>query len=232
MTAVARVLAVLALAAGATVATVAASAQQPRTKECNGIRECISVPGPWVIVPNRADVTYLLECPQRRGIVGGLDALASSRDVRVSFAANLGAPVSPGTTTTRYAVFRAITVSGRRGAFKPVIGCIPTDSSGRSTTAVRVATPGPPLEYAQTTFLLRPGAQRRSTLGCAGGQRLVGTWHAIAFDTAGVPRLGLADAVRVKRTRAGRTVAVTVGASEALPRRARAQVQVGVVCAG
>jgi hypothetical protein len=224
-----RVLATALAALG--VAGAGSVSAQVQTKECNGIRACISVPGPWVVVPARAEVTYLLECPRRRGIVGGLDALASSRDVRVSFAANLGAPVSPGTTTTRYAVFRAVTATGRRGAFKPVIGCIPVDSGGRSTTAVRLTTPGAPLEYAQTTFLLRPGIKRTTTIGCAGRQRLVGTWHAVAFRTAAVPRLPLADAVRVQRTRKGAHVAVTISASEALPRGAKAEVQVGVVCA-
>jgi hypothetical protein len=225
----ARVLSIVLTALGVAGAGVASA--QVQTRECNGIRECISVPGPWVVVPARADVTYLLECPRRRGIVGGLDALASSRDVRVSFAANLGAPVSPGTTTTRYAVFRAVTASGRRGAFRPVIGCIPVDSGGRSTTAVRPTPAGAPLEYAQTTVPLRPGLSRSTTIGCAGTQRLVDTWHAVAFRTAGVPRLALADAVRVQRARKGRNVAVRIVVSEALPRGAKAEVQLGVVCA-
>ena len=106
----ARMLAVL--LATLVVGGAGTASAQVRTKECNGIRQCISVPGPWVVVPARGGVTYLLECPQRRGIVGGLDALASSRDVRVAFSANLGAPVSPGTSTTRYAVFRGVSAGG------------------------------------------------------------------------------------------------------------------------
>jgi hypothetical protein len=225
-----RLLPLALLAAIAVPGGADAAPAQAATKECNGIRQCISVRGPWVAIPPRTEVTYLLDCPRRQGIVGGLDVIASSADVRVSFEARIGSPVAPGRSTTRYAVFRAVTASGRRAVFKPLIGCIPSGSPSRNTTAIR-ALPGPPLEYAQTTFLLRPGAVRTATIGCVGSQRLLRTWYAVAFRTERMPQAALAEAVRVERTKRGRQVAVRISTSEALPRGAKAEVQVGVVCA-
>jgi hypothetical protein len=182
-----------------------------------------------VIVPARGLASYLLDCPRRRGVVGGVDALASSADIRISFDGQLGGPVAPGTTTTRYAFFRAMSAAHRPGSFQPRVGCIPTDSPPRATTSAR-ATPGPPLMMAAATVALRPGTVRRATLGCVTGQRLVDSWHAVAFRTEHPPAVGLADAIRVQRTTKGTQVAVTITASEALPRGARAEVQLGVMC--
>ncbi len=198
------------------------------TNECNGIRECRRVAGPWVIVPARGSVSYLLDCPQRRGIVGGLDAVASSNDVHVSFDGQLGAPVAPGRTTTRYAFFHALSGTHRPGAFQPRIGCIPTESS-RSTTSA-FAVPGPPLVLAATTLRLQPGLVRTVSIGCVPGQKLVDSWHTLAFRTVRAPDVGLAAAIDVRRTTQGKKVAVTIVTSEALPRGTAAEVQLGVMC--
>jgi hypothetical protein len=71
---------------------------------------------------------------------------------------------------------------------------------------------------------------RTVSLGCIPGQKLVDSWHAVAFRLAGVPPLGLAEAVDVRRKTRGKKVAVTVITSEALPRGAAAEVQLGVMC--
>ena len=215
---------VVALTVGALAAHAATE-----TNECNGIRDCIRAKGPWVVVPAHGRVAYLLDCPRRRGVVGGVDALASSTDVHVSFDGQLGAPVSPGRTTTRYAFFRAVSASHRRGAFQPRVGCIPTNSSARSTTSASAA-PGPPLLLAATTLRLRPGLVRTLTIGCIPGQKLVDSWYAIAFRTVRVPNVGLADAVRVQRTARGNKIAVSIATSEALPRGTGVEVQLGVMC--
>ncbi len=218
------VLLVAALAAGAVAAHGATA-----TNECNGIRNCLRAQGPWVVVPARGSVSYLLDCPRRRGVVGGVDALASSPDVHVSFEGQLGAPVAPGRTTTRYAFFHAVSGAHRRGAFQPRVGCIPTNSSPRSTTSAR-AVPGAPLLLAATTLRLRPGLVRTTTIGCVPGQKLVDSWYAIAFRTVRAPVVGLADAVRVRRTARGNKIAVSIVTSEALPRGTGAEVQLGVMC--
>jgi len=186
-------------------------------------------------VPSHGEANYLLDCPRRRGgVVGGLDAVASSADVHISFDGQLSAPVAPGATTTRYAFFRAVSGRHRPGSFQPRIGCIPSDqSSARSTTGVRVATaaPGPPLVYAATTVKLRPGLQRKATIGCVPGQLLVDSWDAIAFRTTDKPDIGLAQAIRVGRKVSGKKVVVSISASEALPPSALAEVQLGIKCA-
>jgi hypothetical protein len=223
-----RLAVMLALAATVASAAFAAHAATEQTDECNGIRNCQRAKGPWVVVPARGTASYLLDCPRRRGVVGGLDALASTGDIHVWWDAQLGAPVTPGRTTTRYAFFQAVSAVHRRGSFQPRVGCIPIDSS-RSTVSAYAA-PGAPLLLAAATIKLRPGTVRSTTIGCVPGQKLVDTWHALAFRTVAAPAVGLADAVQIQRTLRGKKVSVTIATSEALPPSARAEIQLGVMC--
>ncbi len=197
------------------------------TGECAGIPTCIDVPGPWVAVPANGEAKFLLDCPRRRGVVGGVDALASSRDIHVTFEGLLGGPVAPGRTTTRYAFFRAVSGHHHRGLFQPRIGCIPSSTGGPQTTAYQVSPAGPAADLAAATMTVRPGTVRRTTIGCANGAHLIESWDATAFSTP-VPPV-YADAVEVVRTLHKGQVAVKISVSEALPRTAI--VQIGVRCA-
>jgi hypothetical protein len=200
--------------------------------ECRGIPVCISVPGPWVVVPAGEEAHYLLECPRRRGVVGGLDALVTSRDVRVSFDGQIGSPVSPGTTTSRDAFFRAISARRQVAAFQPYLGCIPTGGGGgRSTTAARVTRPGTPLQRRAKTVALGGATTRTVTQRCAANERLVGSWHALAFRTRTPPSLAAAGLVKIQRTVANGVVQVRILTSEGVPAGLRAEVQIGAVCA-
>jgi hypothetical protein len=196
------------------------------TTECAGIPTCIDVPGPWVAVPAHGEARFLLDCPQRRGVVAGVDALASSRDVHVTFEGLLGGPVAPGRTTTRYAFFHAVSGRHRAGLFQPRIGCIPSSSGGPQTTAYRVSPVGPAVDLAAATVPVKPGSVRRMTIGCANGAHLIDSWDATAFATP-VPPV-FAAAVEVERTLHKGQIAVKITASEALP--SAAIVQVGVRC--
>jgi len=154
------------------------------TNECHGIQACIRVAGPWVVVPAKGRAAYLLTCPAGRSVVGGLDAQVTSRDVRISFEGRLGAPVQPGVTTTRYALFRAVSVSGRVQAFQPRLGCVPVQGGGgRSTVSAFVSPPGQSLEYRAHITILSPGSVGFAKVACQGRERLVGSWHALAFRT-------------------------------------------------
>jgi len=208
-------------------AVLAAGSANAATGECAGIPTCIDVPGPWVAVPANGEAKFLLDCPQRRGVVGGVDALASSRDIHVTFEGLLGGPVAPGRTTTRYAFFRAESGHHRRGLFEPRIGCIPSSSGGPQTTAYRTSPAGPAAELAAATLPVNPGTVRRTTIGCANGARLIDSWSATAFAEP-VPPV-YADAVEIVRTVRNGQVAVKITVSEALPRAAF--VQIGVRCA-
>ena len=214
---------VLAVAAAALLASGASAA----TVECAGIPTCIDVPGPWVAVPASGEAKFLLDCPQRRGVVGGVDALASSRHIHVTFEGLLGGPVAPGRTTTRYAFFRAVSGNHREGLFEPRIGCIPSSAGGPQTTAYVVSPAGLATDLAATLMLINPGRVKRATIGCANGEHLVESWNATAFSTPVPPRY--ADAVEVERTVHNGQVAVKITASDALPRAAL--VQIGVRCA-
>lgn len=202
------------------------------TGECRGITACIRVPGPWVVVPPRGNAAYLLTCPGGRSIVGGLDAQATSRAVRVSFDGRLGAPVQPGVTTTRYALFHAVSTLGKVQAFQPLIGCVPTQGGGgRSTVSARVTPVGPSLELRSRIVVIGPGEARFARVACKPDEKLVGSWHAVAFRTKQPPQL--ADAARVRATSVvvGKKVVVTAAASDGLSIDVHAIVQVGAECA-
>ncbi len=199
--------------------------------ECRGITRCVPVSGPWVVVRYGAPATYLLACPSGRGVVGGVDAVATKRTVRVSFDGRLGAPVSPGVTTSRSALFHAVLVAGRRQAFQPWLGCIPTGGGGgRSTVSARVP-PGPALDLRARVVVVQPGAVKFSSVACPSGGRLVGSWDAIAFRTKTPPDLRAASRLEVSRTVVGRRVVLTVSASDGLSIDVHAVVQVGAECA-
>jgi hypothetical protein len=199
------------------------------TSECLGVRTCIDGPGPWVAVPARGEALFLLEGPRRQGTVVGVDSLASSRDVHVTFDGLLGGPVGPSRTTGSYAFFRAVSGRHQLGLFEPRIGCAPPPNSGPQTTAFQLTPAGLPLNIVATTLPVTPGAVRHLTLGCVRGQSLVDSWNATAFPAPVSP--ALAGAIRVERLLKGGQVSITIVASETLPRAAHALVQIGVRCA-
>jgi hypothetical protein len=218
---------VAALAALAAFAPVAGA-----TNECHGIRSCIRVAGPWVVVPARGTAVYLLSCPGGRSVVGGLDAQVTSRDVRIGFDGRLGAPVQPGSTTTRYALFRAVSVSTRVQAFQPLLGCVPLQGGGgRSTVSAFVSPPGPSLEYRSRIAVLAPGSVGFAKVSCIGKERLVGSWHALAFRTKNPPALDNAGRVHASEVVVGKKVVVSASASDGLSIDAHAIVQAGAECA-
>lgn len=202
------------------------------TNECHGIQACIRVVGPWVVVPARASAVYLLTCPGGRSIVGGLDAQVTSRDVRVGFDGRLGAPVQPGATTTRYALFHAVSISKRVQAFQPLLGCVPLQGGGgRSTVSAFVSPPGPSLEYRSRISVIAPGSVGFAKVSCVGKERLVGSWYALAFRTKKPPNLDDASRVSASVISVGKRVVVTASASDGLSIDAHAIVQAGAECA-
>ena len=202
------------------------------TNECRGIMACIRVPGPWVLVPPSGRVQYLLSCPGGRSVVGGLDAQATSRAVRVGFEGRLGAPVGPGVTTTRYALFRAVSTAKRPQAFQPLLGCVPTQGGGgRSTVSAYVTPPGPSLEYRANVAIVGPGTVRFARASCLPSEKLVGSWHALAFRTKKPPALANASRVQMTPVLVKKKLVVTAAASDGLSIDAHAVVQAGVECA-
>jgi hypothetical protein len=224
--------AALAAFVGALAVAAALAPVGSATNECRGIPSCIRVPGPWVVVPAHGSTDYLLSCPGGRSVVGGLDAQATSRDVRVSFDGRLGAPVQPGQTTTRYALFHAVSVSGKRQAFQPLLGCVPTQGGGgRSTVSARVVPVGEPIEYRSRIVVVGPGDVKFGRVACQKTETLVGAWHAIAFRTKQPPNLASVGLVRAHHEVVGKKAVVTASSTDALSPDAHAIVQVGAECA-
>lgn len=198
--------------------------------ECHGLTACIPIGGPWVVVHEAAEADFLLSCGSR-GVVGGVDAAATTAAVRMTFDGRLGSPVSPGVTTTQSAYFRGVLVRGRVAAFQPWLGCVPASAGGgRSTVSARVA-PGPALDRRARIVVVTPGELKTASVGCPAGERLVGGWHAIAFRTKKPPDLRNAALVEATHVVTTRKVVVTVASTDALSVDAHAIVQVGATCA-
>src|SRR5262249_54416694 len=60
--------------------------------ECNGLRVCLPVDGPWVVADARG-ADWELSCPLPGYVIGGTDARVATRDVDVSFRAEIGSPI-------------------------------------------------------------------------------------------------------------------------------------------
>jgi len=227
----AKALVVLAVFAAALVVALPAGA----ANECAGLRVCVPVAGPWVVVPAstsapRERVEYQVNCP-RGHVVGGLDARLSVRAIDVSFLATLGSPVNPGISTSTSAVFLA-TYAGQSDAaptFRPFIGCIPAAGGGtRIPTSVSAFPPGRPITRRVKTVRVRPGTTT-IVQRCASGERLVSGSHAFAFSMRTPPNASLVGSLSGVQELHGESVAVRVQGDAELA-GVRALVQVHALC--
>jgi hypothetical protein len=211
----------------------AGAARAAPTIECRGLQVCVRVIGPWVVVPaSHARVEFQLACP-RRYLVGGLDAELSDPAVDISFLGRLGAPVAPGITTSRTAVFvaRFVGSSRRTVTFRPHLGCVPSNGAGGGIPTARVVRPGQPAVRRVRTLRVLPGRTRGVAAGCASAERLITGSHAVGFWTAKPPAARLVAAVATRQRLARGHVVVGARSSLALG-RVRAIVQVTALCAG
>jgi len=214
---------------------LAVAAPAGAANECDGLMVCVSVPGPWVVVPSstgvpRERVEFQLTCP-RGHVVGGLDARLSVRAIDVSFLGTLGSPVNPGITTSRSAVFLGTYVgrSASTPTFRPFIGCMPSAGGGsRVPTSVSAVRPGRPITRRVKTVRVRPGTTT-VVQRCTSGERLVGGSHAFGFSTKTPPSASLARSVSGSQAVSGESVVVRVRGDAELA-GVRAVVQVHALC--
>jgi hypothetical protein len=203
--------------------------------ECAGLRICVPVAGPWVVVPAstsapRERAEYQLTCP-RAHVVGGLDARLSVRAIDVSFLATLGSPVNPGISTSTSAVFVGMYAGQTDAAptFRPFIGCIPATGGGtRIPTSVSSFPPGRPITRRVKTVRVRPGTTT-VVQRCVSGERLVSGSHAFAFSMRTPPSASLVGSVSGVQEVRGESVAVRVHGDAELA-GVRALVQVHALC--
>ncbi len=203
------------------------------TDECRGLNPCVSVSGPWVVVPGgsgipREQTQYQLTCPTGY-VVAGLDAELNDPAIDLAFLGTSGSPVSPGVSTSRTVVFVASNVGARPSApvFRPHVGCIPTAGGGRRTPTGRAAVGPPGHPTVRRVVAARVSGTRRIVVACKAGERLVSWYASRGFATAAPPPPALvASLTTAARLSAGRIEVV------ARARRGQGPVQVGAVCAG
>jgi hypothetical protein len=224
-------------ALGVVGAALAVAAPAGGANECDGLMVCVSVPGPWVIVPaststQRERVEFQLTCP-RGFVVGGTDARLSLRAIDVGFIGTTGSPVNPGITTSRAVVFLGTYVgrpSNVAPTFKPFIGCMPMAGGGsRIPTSVSQLRPGRPVTRRVRDVRVRPGTAT-VTQRCNAGERLVGGTHAFGFFTRTPPSSSLVGSVSGSQRLGDDRVVVRVSGDAELE-GVRAVVQVQALCA-
>jgi hypothetical protein len=218
-------------------AALAAAAPAGGANECDGLMVCVSVPGPWVVVPastsaQRERVEFQLTCP-RGFVVGGTDARLSLRAIDVGFIGMTGSPVNPGITTSRSVVFLGTYVGRSTGVaptFKPFIGCMPMAGGGsRIPTSVTQLRPGRPVTWRAKTVRVRPGTAT-VTQRCNRGERIVGGTHAFGFYTRTPPSASLVGSVSGSESISADRVVVRVSGDAELG-GVRAVIQVLAQCA-
>ena len=216
-------------------AALAVVAPAGGANECDGLMVCVSVPGPWVVVPSstavpRERVEFQLTCP-RGHVVGGLDARLSVSAIDVGFIGTLGSPVNPGITTSRSVVFLGTYVGRAAGTptFRPFIGCMPSAGGGsRVPTSVSAVRPGRPVTRRVKTVRVRPGTTT-VVQRCTSGERLMGGSHAFGFSTRTPPSASLVRSVSGSQEIGRESVVVHVRADAEIA-GVRAVVQVHALC--
>ena len=94
-----------------------------------------------------------------------------------------------------------------------------------------VSPPGQSLEYRSRIAVLAPGSVGFAKVSCLGKERLVGSWHAVAFRTKSPPALDNAARVHATVVVVGKKVVVSASASDGLSIDVHAIVQAGAECA-
>jgi hypothetical protein len=211
-------LALLALVGCALLAPAAAHA----TNECRGLMVCVPVAGPWVVTTPGVQVQFDLSCPKRY-IVAGLDAELSARGVDVGFIGGMGAPVNPGITTQRDAVFLGRLVTGVAATFRPHIGCVPAQGGGqRVPTSLHVFPPVKAIDRQVHQYPATPS--RAVTARCPKGEHLTTATHAVGFYAATPPTGALLRAVHVVQLVHGDAVTLRIRSTR------QAVVQLDLLC--
>lgn len=226
------------LAAAVALAVLAGAADARATNECRGLKVCIPVQGPWVLVPTGRSlpppqVQYQLSCPKGY-IAGGLDAEVTDQLIDLSFLGAIGAPVNPGITTERDVVFLGSFVGLRphTPSFRPHVGCMPAaGGGGRIPTAAAPGPPGRPTARHVANVVLVPRRTQRVVARCAPGERLVGAAHSIGFASFLPPTAFAANAVTATQAIVGGRVVVTARSGVALGEQ-KVVIQAMAVCAG
>jgi hypothetical protein len=184
----------------------------------------------------RPQVDFRLSCPKGY-LIGGLDTELTDQAIDVEFGGKIGSPVNPGVTTSRAAVFRASYTGGspRGPTFRPHLGCVPSSGGGSGPVPYRrpaaaVFPPGQPTVLRVRNVRLRAGSVR-GLAACLKSERLISSWHAVAFYSAAPPSVSLIQSVSAARAVRGNRVEVRAR-SGPLVRTVRAIVQVGAVCGG
>jgi hypothetical protein len=194
----------------AVLAAAVAAPTAGATNECRGLMICVPVAGPWVLAPTAESVEYSLTCP-RRYIVAGLDAELSARGIDVGFVGSMGAPVNPGITTSRDAVFMGRLVRGKPSvsAFRPHIGCVPASGGGQRTpTAFQAYAPGKPID--RKVREIAAATNTKAAARCPKNERLLRATHAIGFYGELPPTAREARSVRVTQVVRNGLVTVTI----------------------
>jgi hypothetical protein len=79
--------------------------------------------------------------------------------------------------------------------------------------------------------VIAPGSVSFAKISCLASERLVGSWHAVAFRTKNPPSLDNAGRINTTTVVVGKKVVVSASASDGLSIDAHAIVQAGAECA-
>jgi hypothetical protein len=198
-----------------------ASGRAPSPHPCEAFTPCTPEVGPWVTAPSNKGSVYTLDCPSGSRAVG-VDAAfpGAIYPVGIITVGGLGL----GGESVQFGAFP----DQFNVTYQPAVGCSPpgaTLASRAQGAAIRT-----PLRRRVRTVRIRPRAETRVRLGCAGARRLVHSGSAVAFFTHRPPSARVVRALEHRHRRAGSMTRTYVAAPAGVGDDERVELQVSVLC--
>ena len=171
-------------------------------QECHNVKDCVSVIGPWVVVPASGEATVPARLPEAAGDVGGTDSRASSTSVHVWFDGQIGAPIAQSVTTGYKLLFHAVSKTGKAGRLPAGarVRHAAEARNGRSTVSARGDGSGDGDRDRSTTRCRpsssTPARRRRRPLTCPGREGSSAAGARSAFVTIDPPSARTCGACR------------------------------------
>ena len=207
-------------------------------KECHNVNHCLSVIGPWVVVPASGQATLAARVPEAARLRRRHRHARELERGRVWFDGQIGSPVGQASRPAPFLLFHAVTTNApsRRVPAHGRLHQAPPPTTGRSTVSARQSGPlpgtnaGQPLDLFAKTVVLTAGTVQRRTATCAKGERLVGSWAQLAFGSEDPPQLSSIGKIKIRTVESRDSVTAVVQTAASLPFVPLAEVQVGAKC--
>jgi hypothetical protein len=209
------------------------AAGTPTGHPCLWFTDCTPVHGPWVASQDGDTSEYDVTCPMSADgktplAAEGTDIAYGEDNVAIwSIGVETGNGLGPG--RSRILTFGIFGGAGRETTWQPWVGCLDPRTAILQPQALAA---GLPSTYHRRVrhVRIRPGAVQRVRLGCAHGERLLGSGSAVGFFTPRPPSRRVVEALVHRHSRTGAVSRTVVAAPPGVGDDERVVLQVTAHC--